>query len=282
MNNNIKAIETCYNGFRFRSRLEARWAVFFDSLGVKYEYEFEGFELGDGTRYLPDFLVHGSRDFYCEIKPSQPSVTEMKKAELLAYGTGIPVDIVMGLPGDNRITAYYGRKPPINLHLFAEMALDVKDFQTFFILLNRNFYWGDLIDEVRAKYPEQLERLWCHPNSLLYAQARIGNHDIFDVCPNGHLLVRSVMEDVDEHDNYKLRGCRFPCICGQCGHFTENYVTITEMGKFSMQDTMNIRTRAALTAAKAARFEFGETPDPQQLLRENEAASEKGYYAYER
>lgn len=37
----IKAIETVYNGYRFRSRLEARWAVFFDEMGVQYEYEAE-------------------------------------------------------------------------------------------------------------------------------------------------------------------------------------------------------------------------------------------------
>ena len=53
----IKPIETVYNGYRFRSRLEARWAVFFDVLGVKYEYEPEGFNLGDGLYYLPDFKV---------------------------------------------------------------------------------------------------------------------------------------------------------------------------------------------------------------------------------
>ena len=53
----IKPIETYYNGYRFRSRLEARWAVFFDALGVKYEYEPEGFDLGDGLYYLPDFKV---------------------------------------------------------------------------------------------------------------------------------------------------------------------------------------------------------------------------------
>lgn len=35
----IKPIETIYNGYRFRSRLEARWAVFFDALGVEYQYE---------------------------------------------------------------------------------------------------------------------------------------------------------------------------------------------------------------------------------------------------
>ena len=30
----IKAIETSYKGYLFRSRLEARWAVFFDALGL--------------------------------------------------------------------------------------------------------------------------------------------------------------------------------------------------------------------------------------------------------
>jgi hypothetical protein len=43
----IKAIETRYKGYRFRSRLEARWAVFFDALGVEWEYEKEGFDLGE-------------------------------------------------------------------------------------------------------------------------------------------------------------------------------------------------------------------------------------------
>lgn len=45
--NAIKAKETEYNGYRFRSRLEARWAVFFDVLGIKYEYEPEGLVLSD-------------------------------------------------------------------------------------------------------------------------------------------------------------------------------------------------------------------------------------------
>ena len=57
----IKAIETAYNGYRFRSRLEARWAVAFDAMGIRYEYEPEGFDLGDGICYLPDFLLHGIR-----------------------------------------------------------------------------------------------------------------------------------------------------------------------------------------------------------------------------
>lgn len=58
----MKAIETEYKGYKFRSRLEARWAVFFDILGIRWEYEPEGIVLNDGTSYLPDFYLI---DFCC-------------------------------------------------------------------------------------------------------------------------------------------------------------------------------------------------------------------------
>jgi hypothetical protein len=66
----IKAIETRYKGYRFRSRLEARWAVFLDALGIRWEYEPEGFDLGDAGWYLPDFyLPTFCGGMYCEVKP---------------------------------------------------------------------------------------------------------------------------------------------------------------------------------------------------------------------
>lgn len=75
----IKAIETVYKGYRFRSRLEARWAVFFDALGIEWEYEKEGYDL-DGIRYLPDFWLCKQR-YWLEIKPGEPSADEVRKAE---------------------------------------------------------------------------------------------------------------------------------------------------------------------------------------------------------
>lgn len=72
-----KPIETHYNGYRFRSRLEARWAVFFDALGIKYEYELEGFELAGG-RYLPDFWFPELR-LWAEVKPVEASQKENAK-----------------------------------------------------------------------------------------------------------------------------------------------------------------------------------------------------------
>lgn len=71
----IKPIETIYNGYRFRSRLEARWAVFFDALGIEYEYEPEGFDLGDGVYYLPDFYL-SKFDLYIEIKPFDKNIVK--------------------------------------------------------------------------------------------------------------------------------------------------------------------------------------------------------------
>lgn len=43
MADQIKAIQTKYKGYNFRSRLEARWAVFFDALKIEWAYEEEGF-----------------------------------------------------------------------------------------------------------------------------------------------------------------------------------------------------------------------------------------------
>ena len=63
----IRPIETIYRGYRFRSRLEARWAVFFDRCSVRYDYEPQGFELPSG-RYLPDF--HFNNGGFLEVKPA--------------------------------------------------------------------------------------------------------------------------------------------------------------------------------------------------------------------
>lgn len=91
----IKAIQTRYKGYNFRSRLEARWAVFFDALGIKWEYEPEGFELPNGERYLPDFKIQVPCDFeqppkmrwnWVEIKAITPTSDELMRMHLLVKG----------------------------------------------------------------------------------------------------------------------------------------------------------------------------------------------------
>ena len=54
--NVLTPMETRYRGLLFRSRIEARWALFYNKIGVPYQYEAEGYDL-NGTRYLPDFWM---------------------------------------------------------------------------------------------------------------------------------------------------------------------------------------------------------------------------------
>jgi hypothetical protein len=93
----IKAIETVYNGYRFRSRLEARWAVFFDALGIEYQYELDGFDLGEMGWYLPDFWLPQQK-YWLEIKGPRPLPNEMEKVCLLAKGTQTNSFILFGTP----------------------------------------------------------------------------------------------------------------------------------------------------------------------------------------
>ena len=64
-----KALEIHYNGDNFRSRLAARWAVFFDTTGIDYVYETERLDLDDGQTYLPDFYLKRGIRFLGEKKP---------------------------------------------------------------------------------------------------------------------------------------------------------------------------------------------------------------------
>jgi hypothetical protein len=92
----MKAIETVYRGYRFRSRLEARWAVFFDELGVEWQYEPEGFERqlyedGPTHRWLPDFLLTKTNT-WVEVKGSTAQLQQdwERLAQLLDFGGVLP------------------------------------------------------------------------------------------------------------------------------------------------------------------------------------------------
>jgi hypothetical protein len=103
----IKPIETLYAGHRFRSRTEARWAILFDELKIPWEYEPEGFELEDGSRYLPDFRIVIRGDYslkiWVEIKGVEPNKREIKNLHAVARGTAKPGLFFIGQPGSHKI-----------------------------------------------------------------------------------------------------------------------------------------------------------------------------------
>jgi hypothetical protein len=61
----MRSIPTRYAGIEYRSRLEARWAAFFDRIGWHYTYE-----PFDADGYIPDFAIHGDRPMLVEVKPA--------------------------------------------------------------------------------------------------------------------------------------------------------------------------------------------------------------------
>ena len=85
MDRGALVIATEYNGITYRSQTEARWAVFFDILGVVFKYEPERIKLSTGETYLPDFFIE---DFeaYFEVKPSDEKIVteECVRARRLA------------------------------------------------------------------------------------------------------------------------------------------------------------------------------------------------------
>ena len=57
-------IPTMYKHRQYRSRLEARWACFFDLLGWRYEYE-----PCDLEGWIPDFVLCEAAPIFVEVKP---------------------------------------------------------------------------------------------------------------------------------------------------------------------------------------------------------------------
>lgn len=155
----IKPIETKYKGYRFRSRLEARWAIFFDSLGISWEYEKEGYDLGDLGKYLPDFwmphmvgvLANSGWGLWAEMKPYKIDIDSepFKKVLSLAKNTKHNALIFQGYPKKDgytvtKISATHFENPVIIEGLRFEnddgyIRLRVDDFPSY-----PAAYFGDL------------------------------------------------------------------------------------------------------------------------------------------
>lgn len=104
MNIKLEPIKTEYSGHLFRSRLEARYAVMFDYLGWKWEYEKEGYELKSG-RYLPDFWFP-EIEIFAEIKPNGIILQkDLQRIDELSYH--YPVILYDGPPRKKSYLYFY-------------------------------------------------------------------------------------------------------------------------------------------------------------------------------
>lgn len=254
---NIKPIETVYNGYRFRSRLEARWAVFFDALGVEYEYEPEGFTLPSGEKYLPDFRVKcfGVRG----------GGIMRKNAFCACDGCKHRMEDVSECNG-NSVFQFCSYFSPVKLSWNHE---DFPDWITFDKPWRKNILdckkreqaqlYFDLYIEVKGRMTERdarkIREFSRHESVLVVG-------DIPD-CEN-YNAVSDDLHSYDQMDGFSIYPWNYDTIDGdyfacypavdECGHF---YLD----GDDSNQQTMDVQIiRNAFRKARQARFEHGATP----------------------
>lgn len=115
----IPAIPRYFKGQRYRSTLEARWAVFFDSLAIPFTYEGDSFRLSTGKIYSPDFWFP-TWNKYIEIKPWQSTHAaawmqcirlqqEHNVPALMIVGEPWPEQYLIRLWSDHERRAFRGR-----------------------------------------------------------------------------------------------------------------------------------------------------------------------------
>jgi hypothetical protein len=107
----LKVIPSKYANIIFRSRTEAKWAVFFQALGLRWTYEAEGYRLPNGARYLPDFELQLSNGevVICEVKPNDvDEPCELGHLRRLVREKGCAAVLLSGEP---RCRAFYSWRP---------------------------------------------------------------------------------------------------------------------------------------------------------------------------
>lgn len=104
----MQALPTTYKGYKMRSRLEAKWACFWDLLGVAWEYELDAFDLGD-VRYLPDFWLPDFRawvEIKGEIRDDRAGLRMLEQCAGLARMDRRPVVLCFSDPFNPRCCVF--------------------------------------------------------------------------------------------------------------------------------------------------------------------------------
>lgn len=218
----LKAIETRYKGYRFRSRLEARWAVFFDTLGIRWEYEPEGYQLANGTYYLPDFWLPELAALI-EIKPddlqleqARQEPVEARKIREAAQGLSetrkqsIAPVMLCGTPGSENVYVY---------------AYDVTDG-------SGGEGWWEFAWHVRGGFNNYSFSPFC--DAEFYSNGEV-RRSMLRPYVGGDLGYEPFNDD---------------------GHPSSEYISDSRHGGIGYE----IFILPAYTAARSARFEHGETP----------------------
>lgn len=236
----MQPIETIYGGCRFRSRLEARWAVFFDKLGIQWQYEPEGYKLSSGQSYLPDFWLP-PLDCWFEVKGPEPTELDRKKAHGLSVDSKKLVVLASGQIKTNTtdFKNYEWEWPSdgFRMELFAGRAWDIWVTKAFTHAMWNWTLETDLPPFISEQFPNREIPLIDNENR------------------------RQILVELDEAYYFNKYGKRHPRY--EWGRYEDqvNWV-IGKNGEIGFALEPNDRKTIisdAYSAAKKARFEHGES-----------------------
>lgn len=233
----IKAIQTEYNGLKFRSRLEAKWAVFFDTAKIRYEYEPEGYETEDGERYLPDFYLPDF-DLYVEVKrdteAGRKEIIEKCKS-FIQWGGKIKMILILSdIPGD---TVDGGKWAfPVLCWEYDSVAFR---YWTFWYVPNDARIYGCIATRLGS--------------SIRYG--REGEHFLYD-------SIKAVSSNkLDDEKHYRDK---WKIIEYAVGFREIDEIMVNEKENIEEEKNVGKYFYSALAKARQARFEFGETPKKEE------------------
>ena len=148
----IKAIKTIYNGIEFRSRLEARWALFFDYCKIQYNYEIEGYTF-NGINYLPDFYLSESQ-IWVEVKPNLDFLNDKNANEkILGFSKSMEKAVIVFVDIPSKAKYYLADKRNWQL----SNGTTVNQFQScdiFWVENSNDLYQPIIIDKSRIALEE--------------------------------------------------------------------------------------------------------------------------------
>jgi hypothetical protein len=159
----MKAIETSYKGNKFKSRLEYRWAYFFDQIDASWYYEFQGYAL-DCYWYLPDFYIPKWKCYFEAKDPSLWLNFENKyrefrsafwKCALLSRATQHKTILCFGGFGSNKADPMCVFMPGYNKNTFRVITgegLFGKCNGTDVLFLEGYYPGSEIVDQVRSMF----------------------------------------------------------------------------------------------------------------------------------
>jgi len=258
MSSNIKAIETVYQGYRFRSRLEARWAVFLTEMKIVWEYEKEGFDLGREGWYLPDFWLP-KQDMWLEIKPKLEGDPDLKGQSLcyqLSLHTRKVVGLIQGNPAKNLVD---GINCDFSFFLFGglpwDLFIDDEPFPNSDIFEGSYFWGSSHFENLR-----QFVLLQAKEGKYLYFSdiEELSIHALDEVSRRRTIIE---LDKLYYHRKYNKEHPRWRSNSRICpAYFSGNGSVFPDIDDNQIYEELDVKVQKALEKARSARFEHGETP----------------------